>query len=296
MEAIKRPVMQAKLRLERARAEHGWFDVAYRTFKRYGEDDASSYAAALTYYTFFSIFPMLLFAAAALGYITFGNETLRQEIIDSGLKTVPVLRDALSPEGLQIIEENKGSLALTGLALALYSGSGAIVAMGRALNKIHHVTEEGSFLSKRLRSLMWLAILGAAAVVSLGLSAIAGFAPGPLAFVLALAGGLAVNTTIFATAFRYLTVKEETWASVLPGAVAAAIGFEIMKVAGTAYLARGEAARSDTFGTFAAAAGLLVASYLIAQITLLAAEVNAVLAERRTTRESLNNQGRRSER
>jgi inner membrane protein YhjD len=289
-------VTQAKLRLERARAEHGWFDVAYRAFKRYGENDASSYAAALTYYTFFSIFPMLLFAAAALGYITFGNEALQREIFDSGLRTVPILRDALDPQGLKTIMENKGSLAVTGLVLALYSGSGAIVALGHALNKIHHVTEEGSFLQKRLRSLKWLAILGAAAVISLGLSAIAGFAPGPLAFVLALAGGLAVNTAIFATAFKYLTVKDETWASVLPGAVVAAVGFEILKVAGTAYLAQGESTRNEAFGAFAAAAALLVASYLIAQTTLLAAEVNAVLAERRTTRESLHDQGRRSER
>ncbi|MGH2757261.1 MAG: YihY/virulence factor BrkB family protein [Actinomycetota bacterium] len=287
MEAIKRPVAQAKLRLERVRADHGWFDVAYRTFKRYGEDDGSSYAAALTYYTFFSIFPMLLFAAALLGYVTFGNRDLQQQIFDSGLKTVPVLSDVITRANLATIKENRESLALTGFVLALYSGSGAIVALGHALNKINHVTEEGSFVQKRLHSLMWLGILGAAAVVSLGLSAVAGFAPGPLAVVLAVAGGLALNTAIFATAYRFLTTKEETWTSVLPGALVAAVFFEILKVAGTAYLAGGEAGRSATFGTFTAAAGLLVASYLIAQITLLAAEVNAVLAERRTTRDSL---------
>ncbi|HEV3472392.1 MAG TPA: YihY/virulence factor BrkB family protein [Actinomycetota bacterium] len=286
MEAIKKPLAKARLKVERARADHGWFDVAYRTFKRYGEDDASSYAAALTYYTFFSIFPMLLFAAAVLGYVTFGNETLQQQLIDSGLKSVPILRDALSPEGLETIMANKQNLAITGLVLALYSGSGAIVALGHALNKINHTSEEGSFVQKRLRSLMWLGILGAAAVASLALSAVAGFAPGPLAFLLALAGGLAVNTGIFATAFKFLTTKDETWSSVLPGAVVAAAGFEILKVAGTFYLARGETARNDTFGTFAAAAALLIASYLIAQVTLLSAEVNAVLAERRTARQS----------
>lgn len=273
MEAIKRPVALARLRLERARADHGWFDVAYRTFKRYGEDDGSSFAAALSYYTFFSIFPILLFSAAALGYVTFGNQDLQQDLITSGLKTVPIIRDALTPNGLKLITENKESIAVTGLALALYSGSGAIVALGHGLNRINHVEEEGSFMQKRLRSLLWLGILGAAAVVSLALSAVAGFAPGPLAFVLAFAGGLALNTGIFATAFKFLTHKEETWTSVLPGAVVAAVGFEILKVVGAFYLARGETTRSDTFGTFAAAAALLIASYLIAQITLLSAEV-----------------------
>lgn len=292
MEAIKRPAVQAKLKVERARANWGWFDVAFRTFKRFGEDDGGSYAAALTYYTFFSIFPMLLFGAAIVGYLTFGNEALQERIVDSGLRSVPFLKDVLSPAGLETIMDNKGTLALTGLVLALYSGSGAIVALGHALNRINHAPEEGSFLRKRLRSLLWLAILGVAAIGSLGLSVVAGFAPGPLAIILAVIGGLAVNTAIFATAYKFLTAKDKSWSDVMPGAAIAAVFFEILKVAGASYLARGETARTDTFGTFAAAAALLVASYLIAQITLLAAEVNAVLAERRATRESVTaNQG-----
>lgn len=287
MEAIKRPAARAKLQVQRARAKWGWFDVAFRTFKRFGEDDGGSYAAALTYYTFFSIFPMLLFAAAILGSITFGNTELQERIFDSGLRTIPILKDVLTPESLETMMRNKGSIALTGLVLALYSGSGAIVALEHALNKINHITEEPNFLQKRLRSLLWLAILGLAAIGSLALSVVAGFAPGALATIAAVIGGLAVNTAIFASAYRFLTAKDETWREVLPGAVIAAVFFEVLKVAGASYLARGETARSETFGAFAAAAGLLVASYLIAQITLLAAEVNAVLAERRTTRESL---------
>jgi YihY family inner membrane protein len=287
MEVLKRPVAQTKLRLQRARADYGWFDVAFRTFKRFSEDDAGSYAAALTYYTFFSIFPLLLFAAAVLGYVTFGNDSLRQDLLTSGLQTVPILKDALTPESLETIMENRDSIALTGAVLALYSGSGAIVALEHALNKIYHVADEPNFLSKRIRSLMWLAILGIGAVASLALSAVTGWAPGPLATILALIAGLTVNTGLFATAFKFLPGKAMPWTDVLPGAIVAAVGFELLKVGGALYLARGEAARSATFGAFAAAAVLLIASYLIAQVTLLAAEVNAVLAERRTTREPL---------
>ena len=56
--------------------------------------------------------------------------------------------------------------------------------------------------------------------------------------------------------------------------------FEILKTVGTLYIARGQQGREATFGAFATAATLLVASYLLSQITLLAAELNAVLAER----------------
>lgn len=286
MDRIKRLIALGKLEIEKARARWGAFDIAYRTFKRFGEDDGPTHAASLTYYTFFSIFPLLLFSAAALGYLTFGNDALRDELVNSGLETVPLLRDALSPAGLKQIEENKNALAVTGTLLALYTGSGVIIAMQHSLNKIYHVVDEPNFLHKRLRSLMWLAVLGVFALASLTLSTVAEFAPDALASVLSLVGGLAVNIALFSTAYKMLPATSLSWREVLPGAIVAAIGFEILKVAGTAYLARGETARNDTFGTLAAAAALLVASFIIARVVLLAAEVNAVLAERRATRQS----------
>ena len=286
MESIKRLPALAKLQVERTRSRWGWFDIVVRTFKRFGEDDGGSYAAALTYYTFFSIFPLMLFSVAAVGYLTFGNDILQEKIVGSGLKTVPILKDALTPDGIKIIQESRNSLALTGLILALYSGSGAIVALQHALNRIQHEDDEPNFIQKRLRSLMWLGILGVGAVGSLALSTVVGFAPGLLATILSLAGALVLNTGLFATSFKFLPAKSRSWREVLPGSVVAAVGFEILKVLGTSYLARGEATRSDTFGAFAAAASLLIASYLIAQVVLLSAEVNEVLAERRATRQT----------
>lgn len=279
-------VARAKLLLERARARYAVVDVTMRTFKAFSEDDGGSHAAALTYYTFFSIFPLLLFAGSLIGFLTSGDLELRKRLIETGFDTVPILKDALSPEGLRLVIENRRTLAGTGAVMALYAGSGAIVALGHALNRINGVTDEPSFLVKRLRSLRWLMLLGGAGLVSLGLGTAAGFAPGIFGTLAAVAGGLALSFAIFATAYKSLPGKDLRWSEVMPGALAAAIGFEILKFAGSAYLARGETARNDTFGTFAAAAALLVASYLLAQVTLLCAEVNVVLAERKMTRQS----------
>jgi YihY family inner membrane protein len=285
VDRIKRLVALAKLNLEKARARWGGVDILVRTFKRFSDDDAGTYSAALTYYTFFSIFPLLLFAAAVLGYLV-TDAAQQRSLIQSGLDTVPILKDVLTPEGLRDIQANRNNLAITGGVLALYSGSGVIVALQHALNRIDHIGEEPNFWQKRLRSLAWLAILGVGAVASLALSGVAGFAPGPLAVIMGIAGGLAVNTGLFATAFKVLPGRDVTWQEVLPGSIVAAIGFEILKVGGAWYLARGETVRNDTFGTFATAAALLIASYLVAQVILLSAEVNAVLAERRLTRQS----------
>src|SRR5687767_8207850 len=173
MAQVKRAPKIAKLKLERARARFGAIDVAVRTFRRYSEDDGSSYAAGLTYYAFFSIFPLLLFAAAAVGFLTFGNGELRDKILQGAVNSVPLVRDALKPSGLEIIESRRHAIAVTGLALALYSGSGALVALEHALNKINRVAREPGWVGKRLRSLKWLGLFGVAAIASVALSTVA---------------------------------------------------------------------------------------------------------------------------
>jgi membrane protein len=285
-------VVQVKLRIERARIRWPWFDIAVTTFKRFSDDDGGFYAAGLSYYVFFSIFPLLLFATSLLGYLSLDADT-QKEILDAGVRAVPLLKDALSPDGLAIIEENRGGLALTGAVLALYSGSGAVVALEHALNRFRGIMQEPNFVQKRLRSLILLVVLGVGAVLSVVATSAAGFATGPLGgiggFAASIAGyvlGVALSAAIFASAFKILPAARTSWRDVVPGAIAGALALEVLKVAGAVFMSRGNEGRNATFGLFAAAAGLLVASYLVSQIVLLAAELNQVLAERRITRQS----------
>jgi inner membrane protein YhjD len=300
VQAVQRIGSQAKLRLERARARSGFVDVVVRTVKRYSADDCGFYAASLTYYAFFSIFPLLLFSAAVLGYITFLSPTLREDILSAGLDAFPLLDSILTPATLDTIQEQRGSLALIAAALALYSGSGGIVALQHAMNRISGVREEPGFVPKRLRSLGWLGLLGISALISVGLGAVASFAGGlfgdvglanEMTSAIGHLAGFAVGVWIFLSAFKFLPVPEKSWREVLPGALLAAAAFELLKIAGTWYLERGAATREATFGAFAAAAGLLVVAYLLAQVTLLSFELNEVLSERRRRRTTMEPEG-----
>ena len=289
---IEKAITQGKLRLERARSHYGLVDVVVRVFKRFSETDGGSYSAALTYYMFFSIFPLLIVGTAALGFVTQGDPELQRDLYERGRQAFPMIEDALSPEGFAAIERARQELAVTGLLLALYTGSGAIVALEHALNKVQRIDDEPNFLEKRLRSLKWLAILGLGTLLSVAVSmaatwtgqTIGGFAGGAAATLLRVVAGF-VGLGIFATAYKFLPVKEQSWAEVLPGAAVASVAFEILKYAGSLFIAGGEESRNATFGAFAAAATLLVVSFLLARVTLLAAEVNAVLAERRFIRQ-----------
>ncbi|MBK5228426.1 MAG: YihY/virulence factor BrkB family protein [Actinobacteria bacterium] len=286
---------RAKLEVERARARHGSVDILVTTFRRFSANDGGVLAAALTYYTFFSVFPLLLFAASAVGYLTFLSGGIRESLLRSGIEGVPLLNQILTFDMLESLQENRGTLAIVGSLLALYSGSGAVVALEHALNRINCARDEETFFGKRIKSLKWLGFLGVGALASFGTTALVQIAASKIgsgAGVEFLLGvvlsvlSIGVNTGIFATAFKLLPNKERSWRDVLPGAVIAATAFEILKLLGARYLGAGAEGRSQTFGAFSAAAGLLVASYLLSQIILLAAEVNAVLAERRETRSS----------
>jgi membrane protein len=292
MDRIKALAERAKQALDRARERSALVDVVARTLKRFSADDAGFHAAALTYYTFFSIFPLLLLAGSILGFITFGNEKLQEELVGRGLDAAPLIRDILTPDGLKVLTDNRGQLAITGLILALYTGTGAIIALQHALNRMYGLEEEPGWVNKRLRALGWLAILGLAFLASVALSVAGNFAAdffggssvigGAATFV----AGILMSITIFATAYKVLPGISLRWRDVLPGALVGAAAFELLKVFGTAYLARGEATRNDTFGTLAAAATLLIAAYLVSQLTLLAAEVNLAVRDHRNRRQS----------
>lgn len=290
MPDLSKPVNQAKLRVEKARARYGVVDIGVRTFKRFSEDDGGFYAAALTYYVFFSMFPLLIFATAVLGFVTQIYPDVEQNLLEEGLANFPLIGSIIEPDVLASIRRGAGRLALFSIVLALYSGSGAVVSLAHALNKIHRVEDEGNFFVKRLDALKWLALFALMVLGSLVVSGWAQWVPGWGASILSLVVAFALNVAIFATAFKFLPHMKRSWSDVLPGSLIAAGIFELLKWFGTIYLGRGAEARSATFGAFATAAGLLVASYLLAQITLLTAEVNAVLAERRVTRQSLLDQ------
>jgi membrane protein len=295
VQQVKGLAAKAKLRLERARADHGAVDVAVATLKRYSDDDGGFYAAALTYYMFFSIFPLLIFSASALGYLTFLNQDLQNRLLEEGVEAVPLIGNIFTPDNIEALQRQRSTLAGIGLVMALYAGSGGIVALEHALNKVHHVDREPGFLPKRIRSLKWLGVVTVAALIAVGTGTIPQLAGSIFSgnnvlaaalWILSHVIGIAVAVGLFLSAFKLLPAREQSWRDVLPGAAIAGVVFEVLKIVGAWYLARGAESREATFGTFRVAASLLVASYLLAQVTLVAAEINAVLAERRRTRQS----------
>jgi membrane protein len=55
--------------VERRQRRHATAAFAFAVLRRFGDDRASSFAALIAYYAFFSLFPLLLAFASILGFV-----------------------------------------------------------------------------------------------------------------------------------------------------------------------------------------------------------------------------------
>ena len=249
---------------------------------RYREDRCYEYAALLSYYGFFSIFPLLTVVVTIIGFVLRDNPTLRDELLATVFAQVPVVGDALAREidGL----EGSGAVLLVAIGFTLWAGIGVVRVAQDAFNTMWSVSimRWPSFIPKLLRALAALAVVGGAFLISTVVSAIATFSldlPGleRLAGVLV---AVVVNALMLLLVFKVLTVSEVGWRSLVPGALAGGVAMWVLQFLGGVYVNSVILGASNVYGTFATALGLLVWLALVARILLLAAEINVVLQKR----------------
>src|SRR5690606_27344457 len=98
-------------------------------------------------------------------------------------------------------------------------------------------------LTSRLRSAGLLALGGVAILLTTVLSALAssskqfGADLGPLMALLFFLGAVAINALAFLLAFRMCTVATDSTRALVPGALVAAMAWQLLQVFGTAYVA-----------------------------------------------------------
>jgi membrane protein len=244
--------------------------------RKYADDQGGYLAATITYYCFFSIFPLLLVFTTLLGFALHGNPHLQARIVSSALAQFPVIGHQLGTHSL-----HGSGLALgLGLAAALWAGMGAVLAAENAMDQLWGVpfTRRPGFLRARVQA---LALLLALAVWAIGGTVLAGAATVGTGYgigwkILLVLGSTLLDFGLFWFAFRALTSQDVSWRMLRGGAAAAAVGYEALQLVGGYYVGHAVASAGNTYGTFALVIGLLSFIYLAVHITLLAAESNVV--------------------
>jgi membrane protein len=256
-----------------------WLGFPLAVFQKYSDDQASYLAASITYYAFFSLFPLLLVLVTLLGFVLRGHRHLQQSIINSALGQFPLIGTELRAHSL-----HGSSLALVlGLVAAVWAGIGVFLAAQNAMNLLWGVPfkHRPNALSQRGRALLLLLVLGGGALATTilaGLGAV-GTHFGVAWKVASIALSTLLNIGLFWLAFRLLTAKDVSWRQLRGGALGAGIAYELLQTLGGYYVGHTLKNASNLYGTFGLVIGLLSWIYLAAHITLLASEANVVASK-----------------
>jgi len=253
----------------------------FAVVKKFGDDQGSSLAALIAYYAFLSLFPLLLTFFTVLGFVLHGHPGLQRDLRTSALADFPIIGNQISRNVSSV--RGSGIGLAVGIAGTLWGGLGVAGAMQNAMNQIWEVPMRArpGFLPRILRNLAAVATLGAGILITTFLS---GFGSGgSLALAQragAILGSVALNLALFLVAFRVLTARDLAWRDLLPGAVFAAVAWEVLQSLGGLYVSHTLRGMSQTYGLFAIVLGLLAWLSLQAQVVVYAAEINVVRAER----------------
>lgn len=269
-------------------------DLVKETFSEWMEDKASRLAAALAYYTIFSMAPLVIIILVILG-LFFQSDVAEGYLVDQ----VTTMVGSDGGEVFQQIAQNASrpsattGAAIIGIATLLFGASGVFGQLQDSLNTVWGVAPkpgQGVWGIIKSRFLSFTMVLGVgflllvSLVVSAVLSAMSEFISGYfdeyviMGQILNIVISFGFITLLFTLMFKVLPDVDVAWGDVWIGAVVTAFLFTLGKYVLGWYLGQ------QTFGSTYGAAGsiliLLLWVYYSAQILLLGAEFTQVYARR----------------
>nr|WP_083467234.1 inner membrane protein YhjD [Kibdelosporangium sp. MJ126-NF4] len=269
-------------KLDDYRRKWPWLDHLIRAADAFTERYGNQFAAAITYFSVLSLFPLLMIAFAVAGFVLQAQPELLTQLKDSISEAVPGSLGSTINEVVTTALQSKSTVGVIGLLAAVYSGIGWMSNLRDALTaQWGQKGGQQPLLPTLLKDLVALLSLGAALVVSFGLTAAgtglanlllelvglqqAGWARF-LLFVATLALSVLANWLVFLWVLTRLPRERVNVRSAMKGALAAAIGFEILKQLGAIYLTT--VTNSPTGALFGPVIGLLVFANLVARFLL----------------------------
>lgn len=271
--------------LRSQRAKRPWLDHLVRAYQQYKGANGDHVAAAITYFSFLAIFPLVLLAASVAGFVLANNAELQSRLLDLIATNVPGTLGNTMAQAVQSVIDNRGSIGVIALLGVAYAGLGWIgnLRTGVQLVWACEVKKE-NFVKAKLEDLLVLVGLGLGIVLSLALTSGGTAATKWVVTTLNLDGipgmgtlvagvtillGLTADTLLFMWLFTRLPRRPVRYRTVLRGAIFAAVGYEILKVVGATYIAA--VTSNPTYGALAGAIGLLIWIDLVSRFLLVAA-------------------------
>jgi membrane protein len=262
-------------------------ELIKQSIKEFLKDDMMTYASALAYQVFFSIFPFIIFLVALLGFFrmpTFFN-WLRQQaeafLPQQGMEQVN--------EVITQLQTPQGGLLSFGVIIAIWTASSAVRATMNAMNRAYDVSE-----GRPAWKLYPLSIIYTVGIAAILMVAAAVFVLGPQAmqwiaqrlgveqlfvFIWTIARWPVVIALLtFAAAVVYYVAPdvEQDFRFITPGAVLSVIVW-ILASLGFDFYVRTFADYNKTYGSIGTIIVILFYFFISSAVMLFGAEINAVI-------------------
>ncbi|KAA0118803.1 inner membrane protein YhjD [Mycolicibacterium sp. P9-22] len=271
--------------MDRLRNRFSWFNRIMVAQDRYNDCKGDFYAAGITYFTIFALFPLLMMGFSIGGFVLANQPDLMAEVEER-------IRSAVSGDlGSQLVElmdsaiASRGTVGVIGLATAAWAGLGWMANLREALSQMWEQRHEpAGFVATKVSDLIALISAFVALTLTIGLTALSKESPMTalltwlgLQDVPGLSVGLQVASWVFSLAISWLLFtwiiarlprESVSFRSSLRAGLIAAVGFEVFKQVASIYL------RSVVTGpagaTFGPVLGLMVFAYITARLILFA--------------------------
>ena len=272
--------------LDRLRARYGWFDHAMRAQERYNDSKGDFYAAGITYFTIFALFPLLMIGFAAGGFVLASQPELLEALAAK-------IKGAVSGDlGQQLISlmdsaiDSRTSVGIIGLATAAWAGLGWMANLREALSQMWGLQrgEPPGFLKAKLSDLVALLSAFAAIIITIALTALGNGtvmrrvldwmgvpdfpALGVLLRIASILVSLGISWLLFTWIIARLPRESVTLRSAARAGLLAAVAFEVFKQVGSIYLK--SVVTGPAGATFGPVLGLMVFAYVTARLILFA--------------------------
>jgi membrane protein len=279
------------------------FQLGIKSVQAWSDDYAPSMGAAISYYTVFSLAPLLVIVIAMAGAI-FGREAVTGLILSqlSGLmgeRGAAVIQNIIASAN----DTDKGLIAgLISFVVLVIGATTVFAELQNALDRIWHIPAaqkpKGIITILRARLLSFGLILGlvflliVSLVVSAGVAAFGALTgelmPGSEALIqfINLLVSLGIATLLFAMIYKLMPSTPIAWRDVWVGAIVTAVLFEIGKLLIGLYL--GKSSMTESFAAAGSLVVLLAWVYYAAQIFLLGAEFTKVYADAHGSKSAKN--------
>jgi membrane protein len=258
-----------------------WLGRALDVHERVGEINGGLAASSITVTIFLSIFPLLLVAISVVGFVAHNDDDLAANVIDklgltgAGAET---MTDALANAA-----DSRQAASILGLLGLAWAGSAVAVALQSGVRLPWQERSNG--IKDRLFGMVWLVVAGLGFAVLGFLSGVLRYlpswAPPVIATVLSIIVSLAMATALFTWMFWGLGDRRVGWRALVPGAITAAVGFQVLTLVGTVYVPQLVSRSSALYGSIGVVFAILAWLALFARLIVYASTLNAVLYEAR---------------